>query len=186
MRVAVSLNPFRFSPVGWAIVGLYAAYLAWQAFSPPTEAETAWAEEQKAKGEEAKAAAVPFLQAAADAEGAVVQPSGLVYRELVPGSGAVPTPEDTVVVQYTGTLADGTVFDSSVQRGKPAEFKVGQVIKGWREGLQLMSVGGKAMLTIPAEMAYGPQTAGNIPMWSALQFEVELIEIKEPKQFGLF
>lgn len=184
-RPMIDMSPGRFpgfqlNPVGWIFVGLYLAYVGWTAFAPPSEAEKAFAEKQMSQGEEAKAAAAPFLKSASEAEGAVVQPSGLVYRELEAGSGAAPTPEDSVLVQYTGTLADGSVFDSSVERGQPTEFKVGQVIKGWQEGLQLMKVGGKAVLTIPSDLAYGPQSVGTIPMWSALQFEVELLEIKEP------
>ena len=88
-------------------------------------------------------------------------------------------------VHYVGTLADGTVFDSSRARDNPAEFKLGQVIKGWQEGLQLMRVGETAVLSVPSELAYGPQGVDAIPGNAALQFEVELLEIKQ-KAFGLF
>jgi FKBP-type peptidyl-prolyl cis-trans isomerase FkpA len=136
--------------------------------------------------EAAAAGAETFLAAATEEEGAVRQPSGLVFRELTPGSGERPTPDDTVKVHYTGTLFDGTQFDSSIARGEPSEFKVGQVIKGWQEGLQLMRPGGKAILTVPADLAYGPVPQGKIPGMSALKFEVELLEVKQGSGGGMF
>lgn len=105
--------------------------------------------------------------------------SGLYYVETKKGSGSNPKPTDIVKVHYTGKLLDGTVFDSSVQRGEPAEFPLNQVIPGWTEGLQLMKKGGKAILILPSNLAYGPQGAGEkIPPYSPLAFEVELIDIK--------
>merc|ERR1712050_310281 len=121
---------------------------------------------------------------AAEAEGAQVLPSGLVFCETVPGSGESPVAGSKVVVHYEGKLANGEVFDSSLARNEPAEFKVGQVIKGWQEGLQLMKPGGKATLTIPANLAYGPMAVGSIPGNSALQLQVELLEVREAG--GLF
>jgi FKBP-type peptidyl-prolyl cis-trans isomerase len=104
--------------------------------------------------------------------------SGLQYTVMVEGDGAKPKASDTVKVHYTGTLIDGTVFDSSVERGTPAEFGVGQVIKGWTEALQLMSVGSKYKLFIPSELAYGKRGAGQlIGPGAMLIFEVELLEI---------
>ena len=104
--------------------------------------------------------------------------SGLQYEILTEGNGAKPNAEDVVRVHYHGTLTDGTVFDSSVKRGQPAEFGVNQVIQGWVEALQLMPVGSKWKLFIPSDLAYGQRGAGNIiKPHSALVFEVELLDI---------
>ena len=104
--------------------------------------------------------------------------SGLQYEVLVEGNGNVPSTTDKVRVHYTGTLPDGTVFDSSVARGQPAEFPVNGVIKGWIEALSMMPVGSKWRLAIPHELAYGERGAGAaIPPFSPLVFEVELLEI---------
>jgi len=113
-------------------------------------------------------------------DGINVTASGLQYEVLKEGngSGESPTPASRVKVHYHGTLTDGTVFDSSVDRGEPSEFGVGQVIKGWTEGLQLMKPGSKYKFYIPQELAYGPQQRGpKIKPFSALVFEVELLEI---------
>lgn len=105
--------------------------------------------------------------------------SGLYYIETKKGSGANPKATDIVKVHYTGKLLDGTVFDSSVERGEPIEFPLNQVIMGWTEGLQLMKKGGKAKLIIPSELAYGAQGAGQtIAPYSPLVFEVELLDFK--------
>ena len=98
--------------------------------------------------------------------------SGLVYEELSAGSGASPTAADTVSVHYTGTLDDGTVFDSSYSRGEPTSFKVAAVIAGWQEGLALMKEGGKARLVIPPSLGYGSKQMNMIPPDSRLTFEV--------------
>lgn len=119
-----------------------------------------------------------FLENNKNEEGVVETESGLQYKVITEGKGPKPTAESTVKVHYTGTLIDGTEFDSSVKRGKPAEFAVGQVIPGWTEGLQLMSVGSKYMLYIPYELGYGERGQGqDIPGFSTLIFEVELLEI---------
>ena len=110
--------------------------------------------------------------------GVVVTASGLQYEVLRAGTGAKPTPDQTVEVHYHGTLVDGTVFDSSVQRGESISFPVGGVIPGWVEALQLMAVGAKWKLFIPAELGYGNRSQGPIPAGSVLIFEVELISIK--------
>jgi FKBP-type peptidyl-prolyl cis-trans isomerase FklB len=123
-----------------------------------------------------------FLDANAKKEGVTTLPSGLQYEVLKKGEGAKPTAEQEVKVHYHGTLTDGSVFDSSVQRGEPAEFGVGQVIKGWTEALQLMPVGSKWKLTIPANLAYGDQSPSpKIPAGSVLVFEVELLGINAAK-----
>ena len=121
-----------------------------------------------------------FLLANRTKEGIRSTSSGLQYQVLKEGSGRTPGSTDTVTVHYHGTLIDGTVFDSSVQRGTPASFGVHQVIPGWTEALQLMSVGSKYKLFIPQELAYGanPHPGGAIKPFSALIFEVELIDIK--------
>ncbi|MEO7598186.1 MAG: FKBP-type peptidyl-prolyl cis-trans isomerase [Opitutus sp.] len=108
----------------------------------------------------------------------IVLPSGLMYQVLKAGEGPAPKPTETVKVHYTGTLVNGTVFDSSVQRGEPVEFQLDQVIPGWAEGLQKISKGGKIKLYIPPDLAYGDEGRQGIPPASTLVFEVELIEIK--------
>jgi FKBP-type peptidyl-prolyl cis-trans isomerase FklB len=103
--------------------------------------------------------------------------SGLQYEVITMGTGPKPGPEEVVKVHYTGTLVDGTKFDSSVDRGEPAVFGVNQVIRGWQEGMQLMPVGSKFKFYVPYELGYGEQGGGPIPPYSTLVFEVELLEI---------
>ena len=105
---------------------------------------------------QAEAEGKAFREQAAQEEGAVQTASGLIFKELTAGTGASPKATDRVKVHYHGSLIDGTVFDSSVERGEPVTFALDQVVKGWTEGLQMMKVGGKAKLTIPPELAYGP------------------------------
>ncbi len=105
-------------------------------------------------------------------------PSGLHYEIVKEGTGPAPKPADTVKVHYTGTLLDGKVFDSSVQRNEPAEFQLDQVIPGWTEGIQKVTKGGKIKLYIPPALGYGDQGNSGIPPGSTLVFEVELLEIK--------
>ncbi|MEZ4334943.1 MAG: FKBP-type peptidyl-prolyl cis-trans isomerase [Myxococcota bacterium] len=127
---------------------------------------------------EEAAAAEAFVAAAAAEPGAEKLESGLVYREITPGTGASPTPDDIVKVHYHGTLRDGTVFDSSVERGSPAEFPLKGVIPCWTEGVQKMKVGGKARLVCPASTAYGDRGAPpRIKPGAAIAFDVELLEI---------
>ncbi|MFT6914936.1 MAG: peptidylprolyl isomerase [Motiliproteus sp.] len=119
-----------------------------------------------------------FLETNTTREGVESLSSGLQYLVLEPGSGDEhPGSADRVRVHYHGTLIDGTVFDSSVDRGEPIEFGLNQVIKGWTEGLQLMVVGDKTRLFIPSGLGYGNSSAGSIPAGSLLIFDVELIAI---------
>ena len=111
-------------------------------------------------------------------EEAVKTDSGLIYCSMKEGDGASPTVEDEVEVHYHGTLTDGTVFDSSVDRGATIKFRLGQVIKGWQEGLAMMKEGGKATLVIPSDLAYGDAgSGGTIPPGATLKFEVELFKV---------
>jgi len=119
-----------------------------------------------------------FLAENQKKEGVKALPSGLQYKVLAEGSGKTPKADDTVTVNYKGTLIDGTEFDSSYKRGQPATFKVNGVIKGWTEALPLMKEGSKYQLFIPPDLAYGERGAGrNIPPNSTLIFEVELISV---------
>ncbi|WP_337044037.1 FKBP-type peptidyl-prolyl cis-trans isomerase [Emticicia sp. 17c] len=118
-----------------------------------------------------------FLAANKAKPGIVTLPSGLQYQVIKEGTGPKPTATDRVKVHYHGTLTDGTIFDSSVQRGTPAEFGVNEVIQGWVEALQLMPVGSKWKLFIPAGLGYGPQAPPSIGPNQVLVFDVELLEI---------
>jgi FKBP-type peptidyl-prolyl cis-trans isomerase len=118
-----------------------------------------------------------FLAENKKREGVKETTSGLQYEVITMGTGAKPGPEETVKVHYTGTLTDGTKFDSSVDRNEPAVFGVNQVIKGWQEGIQLMPVGSKFKFYVPYELAYGENGTGPIPPYSTLIFEVELLDI---------
>jgi len=135
------------------------------------------------EGEENKKAGDAFLAANKTKDGVVTLPSGLQYKVITQGTGPKPTAADTVVCQYRGTLIDGTEFDSSYKRGQPATFQVGRVIKGWTEALQLMPVGSKWQLYIPANLAYGERSpAPQIPPNSTMIFDVELVSIQgQPK-----
>ncbi len=142
----------------------------------------------KAKQEEASAKAAEaaiaegqkYLEENAKREGVMTTESGIQYEVVVAADGEKPLATDTVTVHYTGTFIDGEVFDSSVERGQPAVFPLNRVIRGWTEGVQLMSVGSKYKFTIPSDLAYGPN--GNpprIPGNSVLNFEIELLEIQK-------
>lgn len=140
---------------------------------------TKFQEDQQKKGEASKAEGEKFLEENKTKEGVVTLPSGLQYKVITAGSGPHPKATDQVVVNYRGTLIDGTQFDSSYDRGQPATFGVNQVIKGWTEALQLMQPGAKWEVYIPSDLAYGTRGAGQmIPPNATLVFEVELLEIK--------
>ena len=132
----------------------------------------------KKMAEDNKSKAKYFWTENASKEGVEQTRSGLQYLVLEEGSGNTPAATDMVKVHYHGTLLDGSVFDSSVDRGQPISFGLNQVIPGWTEGLQLMKEGGKTRLFIPSELAYGDRATGTIPPGSLLIFDVELIEVQ--------
>lgn len=142
-----------------------------------TRVTTAMQEKNEVEAQENTALGMAYLEANKAKEGVVVLESGLQYKILTPGDGKSPTTNDRVRVHYKGTLIDGTQFDSSYDRGEPAEFGVTQVIRGWTEALQLMQEGAKWELTIPAELAYGSASRPAIPANSVLVFDVELLEV---------
>ncbi len=127
--------------------------------------------------EKQKTMSAAYLAKAAGEPGAQKSESGLVYRELRPGTGESPKETDNVKVHYRGTLVDGTEFDSSYKRNEPAQFPLNGVIKCWTEGVQKMKVGGKSQLVCPASIAYGDGGRPGIPGGAALVFEIELLEI---------
>ena len=134
--------------------------------------------EEKLNAERAKEEGEKYLALNAKKEGVITLPSGLQYQVLREGNGKKPSAKDSVKCHYEGFLIDGTVFDSSVQRGEPATFGLQQVIAGWTEGLQLMQEGAKYRFFIPYRLAYGEGGAGAmIPPYAALIFDVELIEV---------
>lgn len=137
--------------------------------------------EQKKASEENIAKGKKFLEENKAKEGVVTTASGLQYKIITEGKGPKPKATDTVTVNYTGKLLDGTEFDSSAKHGQPATFPLDGVIPGWTEGLQLMPQGSKWELYIPSELAYGSGGQGPIPASSTLIFEVELLEIKAPE-----
>ena len=146
---------------------------------PPSEIQLAFNQMERHAAEKAEADARAFFDKNRLRPGVTVTASGLQYEVIKHGTGLVkPKATSTVKVHYEGTLLDGSVFDSSIKRGTPAEFSVSAVIRGWTEALQLMTVGDKWRLFIPANLAYGTNGKGRIPPNSPLVFEVELLEIK--------
>lgn len=133
----------------------------------------------RARSEANLATGREYLEENGKREGVTTTASGLQYEVLVAGDGAKPGPRDTVTTHYHGTLIDGQVFDSSVDRGQPASFPVNGVIRGWTEALQLMGVGSKWRLYIPPDLAYGERAVGSIPANSTLIFDVELLGIDD-------
>jgi len=123
-----------------------------------------------------------YLKKHASQAGVKTTASGLQYEVISEGNGARPVASDTVKVDYVGTFTDGSEFDSSIQRGEPAVFRLDQVIAAWTEGLQLMTVGSKYRFTIPSSLAYGADGAGGvIPPYATLQFEVTLLSVEPPQ-----
>ncbi|MBV9759955.1 MAG: FKBP-type peptidyl-prolyl cis-trans isomerase [Acidobacteriaceae bacterium] len=180
-----SLGPFNLSPGELAIVE--------KAMSDASSGKPAlelnewgpkiqpFAQTRAAAGvEKEKAASEAFLAKAAEEQGAIKTDSGLVYRELRPGTGASPDATSTVKVNYRGTLVNGTEFDNSYSRNEPAQFALNGVIRCWTEGLQKMKVGGKAQLVCPANLAYGDAGRPGIPGGAALIFEIELLDLVGP------
>jgi FKBP-type peptidyl-prolyl cis-trans isomerase FkpA len=162
MRYAIAITTCGLALLGWA---------ATHAEEPAAPAKDVQTQEAQADASAAKAPA--------KAEKTVKTESGLEITTLKEGTGASPKATDRVVVHYHGTFEDGKVFDSSVDRGKPATFPLNRVIRCWTEGLQLMKVGGKARLLCPPEIAYGARGAPpRIPPNATLLFEVELLDIK--------
>jgi FKBP-type peptidyl-prolyl cis-trans isomerase FkpA len=140
--------------------------------------QTAFMSAMVKQAEENKAKETQFLEENGKKNGIQTTPSGLQYEVISQGEGVKPGADDTVSVHYEGTLIDGTVFDSSYERGEPAQFPLGGVIPGWTEGIQLMNVGSTYRLFIPSALAYGEQGAGaSVPPNSALIFKVELLSI---------
>jgi FKBP-type peptidyl-prolyl cis-trans isomerase len=145
-----------------------------------TKMQQGLAAKQEQAGKDNIVAGAKFLEENKKKPTVKVTASGLQYEVVQEGKGPTPSASDTVKVHYSGTLTDGTKFDSSYDRKEPAEFPVGGVIKGWTEALQLMNAGAKFKLAIPSDLAYGPQGRPGIPPNSVLVFEVELLEIKAP------
>ena len=152
------------------------AKVDFEAFSPRIQALAQ--ERMSAKATVEKQASGAFLEKMSKETGAVRSASGLIYIPVTAGTGASPSADSTVKVHYHGTLRDGTVFDSSVQRGEPISFPLSGVIPCWTEGVQKMKVGGKAKLVCPSDTAYGDGGQGPIPGGAALMFEVELLAIE--------
>jgi len=159
------------------------AHLAGKSTMTEQVADKLYKEEQRKQANAAAAAnqkaGQDFLANNAKQPGVKVTKSGLQYKTVVEGTGAAPQATDKVNVHYHGTLIDGTVFDSSVERGQPISFGLNQVISGWTEGLQLMKEGGKTIFYIPSELAYGPRAQGKIAANSTLIFEVELFKVEK-------
>ena len=146
-----------------------------QEYGPKIQAFVQQKMSAAAAGEKTEGA--KFLEQEAGKQGALRKESGLIITEITPGTGDSPSATDRVTVHYHGTLRDGTVFDSSVDRGEPATFALNQVIGCWTEGLQLMKAGGKSRLVCPPDIAYGDQGRPGIPPGATLIFEVELLSI---------
>jgi FKBP-type peptidyl-prolyl cis-trans isomerase len=138
-------------------------------------------EQRKAVAEKNKADGDKFLAANKTKPGVKTTASGLQYQSMTEGKGAKPAATDTVKVHYVGTLLDGSKFDSSIDRGEPAQFPLNGVIAGWTEGLQLMPVGSKYKFWIPGNLAYGDRGRPGIEPNAMLTFEVELLEIVKPQ-----
>jgi FKBP-type peptidyl-prolyl cis-trans isomerase FkpA len=186
LTVSNSLGQFDLSPAELEIIKRAMTDAA--ARKPAVELDTwgpkiqglAQARGTRVAGREKTASAAYLTKAAAEA-GSVKTDSGLIYREMRPGTGESPKATDTVKVNYRGTLVNGTEFDSSYKRNEPAEFPLNGVIPCWTEGVQKMKIGGKATLICPSDLAYGDQGRPSIPGGATLIFEIELLEIQGAK-----
>ena len=184
IAIGNNIKDFNLTPAELALVtaGLSDASQGKQAkvdfeeYSPRIQALAQ--ERMSAKATVEKQASGAFLEKMSKETGAVRSASGLIYIPVTAGNGANPSADSTVKVHYHGTLRDGTVFDSSVQRGEPISFPLSGVIPCWTEGVQKMKVGGKAKLVCPSDTAYGDGGQGPIPGGAALMFEVELLAIE--------
>jgi len=182
----LAANPFEGLDIQALIQGIQDSFAGTESTVSQEDLEKAFQminEQMQAKqaeqSKELTAEGTEFLEENAKRDGVTVTASGLQYEVLTTGEGAVPTASDTVSTHYHGTLINGEVFDSSYDRGQPAEFPVGGVIAGWTEALQLMTTGSKWRLTIPYNLAYGEQGAGGkIGPFTTLIFDIELLEIK--------
>lgn len=182
LSIYQSLSPFGFSPTE---LNLVKQAMTDAATGKPAVELSAWGPKIQALAqarsaqlaEQQQAAGQAYLTTAAAEPGAVKTPSGIIYRELRPGTGASPKATDTVKVNYRGTFIDGKEFDSSYSRNEPTQFPLNGVVPCWTEGLQLMKAGGKAKLVCPSNLAYGDQGRPGIPGGSTLVFEIELLDI---------
>ncbi|MBV9403965.1 MAG: FKBP-type peptidyl-prolyl cis-trans isomerase [Acidobacteriaceae bacterium] len=187
LNIQRSIGAFNLSPQELEIVK---RAMSDGAAGKPAEDLSVWGPKIQSLAQSRAAHVVAQQKAASDAytakmaamPGASQTPSGLIYREVTPGTGPSPKPTDTVKVNYRGTLADGTEFDSSYKRNEAAQFPLSGVIRCWTEGLQLMKLGGKSVLVCPSDLAYGDQGRPGIPGGAALTFEIELLGIVGPNQ----
>jgi FKBP-type peptidyl-prolyl cis-trans isomerase len=163
------MTSFRTMWAAAAAAGLVSALAVAQAPQAPSHRDAAWHNQQAL-----------YLLELSGAEGWAATPSGLRYRRVREGQGeARPSPDDTVTIHYTGTFIDGAQFDSSVSRGEPATFPLPKLIKGWQEGVPLMTVGDTYEFAIPYHLAYGAKGKGPIPGGATLLFTIELLGIGE-------
>ena len=182
----LSANPFEGLDIQALIQGVQDSFAGTESVVPQEDLEKAFQmineqmqSKQAEQSKEQSAEGTLFLEENAKRDGVIVTDSGLQYEVLTTGEGAIPTASDTVSTHYHGTLINGEVFDSSYDRGQPAEFPGGGVIAGWTEALLLMTTGSKWRLTIPYNLAYGEQGAGGkIGPFATLIFDIELLEIK--------
>ncbi len=185
MMAGMNFANFKFTDAEfeWVARGVADAAMGREALANPQDHMAAIQAVHAARVARANAgeltASEEFLENEAAMEGAVQSESGLIMRVLVAGEGAQPGPTDEVKVHYHGTLRDGTVFDSSVDRDTPAQFPLERVIPCWQEAIQQMKVGGKSRIVCPPSIAYGSRGMGSIPGEAALAFDVELLEIIE-------